>query len=77
MNVENKFSKNTMLVSVRIRPLNKKELQYSSLKTLQIENDKIKIISSQKQNQKERRVQRYYICFWGYWIWKDLYYGWK
>ena len=37
MNVENKFSKNTMLVSVRIRPLNKKELQYSSLKTLQIE----------------------------------------
>ena len=53
MNVENKFSKNTMLVSVRIRPLNKKELQYSSLKTLQIENDKIKIISSQKQKQKE------------------------
>jgi hypothetical protein len=42
-----------MLVSVRIRPLNKKELQYSSLKTLQIENDKIKIISSQKQKEIE------------------------
>ena len=53
MNLENKFSKNTMLVSVRIRPLNKKELQYSSLKTLEIENDKIKIISSQKQKEIE------------------------
>ena len=53
MNLETKFSKSTMLVSVRIRPLNKKELQYSSLKTLQIENDKIKIISSQKQKEIE------------------------
>ena len=44
--LENKFIKNNMLVAVRSRPLSQKELQFSNISTIKIQNrEKLTIIN--------------------------------
>ena len=51
--LETKFSKNNMLVAVRCRPLNQRELSYSPLKTVSIHNREIITISSSQKKESQ------------------------
>lgn len=43
--IEKKFNKNNMIVAVRVRPLNNKELEFSSMETIKVQNREIITIS--------------------------------